>query len=142
MIAIPRAARGSSHPSHSGVIALSPSFLYLAYSMPATSALEAWEFDSSSDLKHIVNVAMERLAPPTFVGHLLSTRGDSLTLQVLEGLPSGDPRSLYYVRGHGAFVLARCEEWPPAQGSARKRILLTLLAFPQPRVGARDPATR
>ena len=110
--------------------------------MPGTAAVEAWEFDPSSDLADVVSVAMERLAPATFVGHLLSTRGDSLTLQVLEGAPTGDPRSLFYVRGHGAFVLARREEWPPVPGSARKRLLLTLLAFPQPVVTAQDPATR
>lgn len=110
--------------------------------MPATTSVEAWEFDYSSDLGDVVRVAMERLAPPSFIGHLLSTRGDSLTLQVREGEPTCDPRSLYYVRGHGAFVLARREKWPPARGSARGRILITLLAFPQPLVCARDPATR
>ncbi len=110
--------------------------------MPATAVLEAWEFDASSDLAHVVKVAMERLAPPSFVGHLLSTRGDSVTLQILEGEATGDPRSLYYVSGHGAFVLARREEWPPVRGSTRKRVLLTLLAFPQPRAGAHDPITR
>jgi hypothetical protein len=106
--------------------------------MLATAALEGWEFDSSSDLGHVVRVAMERLAPPSFVGHLLSTRGDSLTLQILKGEVTGDPRALYYVSGHGAFVLARREEWPPAPGSTRERVLLTLLAFPQPCAGARQ----
>jgi hypothetical protein len=110
--------------------------------MPAASAVEAWEFDPSSDMADVVKVAMERLAPATFVAHLLSSRGDSLALQVLEGEPTGDPRSLYYVRGHGAFVMARREEWPPAPGSGRKRLLLTLLAFPQPLVAAQGPATR
>src|SRR5512135_3385609 len=102
--------------------------------MSATATLEAWEFDPSSDLEYVVKVAMERLAPPSFIGHLLSTRGDSLTLQILAGEATSDPRSLYYVSGHGPFVLARREEWPPARGGARKRVLLTLLAFPQPRV--------
>ncbi len=110
--------------------------------MPASSAVEAWEFDSSSELAEVVRIAMERLAPPTFLAHLLSTRGDSLTLQILAGEPTGDPSSLYYVRGHGAFVLARREEWPPARGGVEKRVLLTLLAFPQPRVAASDPAAR
>jgi hypothetical protein len=105
-------------------------------------AIEAWEFDPSCDLGDVVKLAMERLAPPSFSGQILSTRGDSLTLQILEGEPTGDPRSLYYVGGHGAFVLARREEWPPVPGSERKRTLLTLLAFPQPRTGACDPATR
>jgi hypothetical protein len=110
--------------------------------MLGTTAVEAWEFEPSSDLGEVVTTAMERLAPPRFVGRLLSSRGDSLTLQVLEGEPSGDPRALYYVRGHGAFVLGRREEWPPAPGSSRMRILLTLLAFPQPLACAPGPATR
>ena len=110
--------------------------------MISAGAVEAWEFDSSSDLADVVQVAMERLAPPTFVAHLLSTRGDSLTLQVMQGEPSADPRRLFYVRGHGAFVLARREEWPPRPGGLRTRVLLTLLAFPQPRLAATNPATR
>jgi len=110
--------------------------------MEAAARVEAWEFDPSRDMADVVRVAMERLAPPTFVGHLLSSRGDSLTLQVLEGEPPDDPRRLLYVRGHGAFLLARREEWPPARGGTRKRLLLTLLAFPQPVVAAQDPATR
>jgi len=110
--------------------------------MPESATVEAWEFDSSSDLADVAKVAMERLAPPTLLGHVLSARGDSLTLQVLDGEPTDDPRRLYYVRGHGAFVLARREEWPPARGGTRTRDLRTLLAFPQPLVAARDPATR
>ena len=106
-----------------------------------TGAVEVWEFDPPSDLADVVKVAMERLVPPTFVGHLLSSRGDSLTLQVLDGEPTEDPRRLLYVRGHGAFVLARREEWPP-RADGRTRVLLTLLAFPQPLVAARKPATR
>jgi len=106
------------------------------------TVVEAWEFDPSCELGEVAKLAMERLAPPSFSGHVLSTRGDALTLQVSEGAPSGDQRSLYYVGGHGAFVLARREEWPPVPGSEVKRLLLTLLAFPQPLAGTGDPAQR
>lgn len=102
-------------------------------------AVPAWEFDQTCDLAEVVRLAMEHLAPPSFVGRVLSTRGDALTVQVIEGSLSGDPRSLFYVGGHGAFVLARREEWPPPPGGERKRLLLTLLAFPQPVAVARAP---
>jgi hypothetical protein len=109
--------------------------------MPGT-VVEAWEFDPSCELSDVAKLAMERLAPPSFSARVLSTRGDALTLQVQEGAPSGDPRSLYYVGGHGAFALARREEWPPAPGRAEKRLLLTLLAFPHPQAAPADPAVR
>jgi len=105
--------------------------------MNTGAPIEAWEFDASCDFTDVVRLANERVAPPTFTGHLLSSRGDALTVQVVEGEPTGDARSLYYVKGHGAFVLARREEWPPAQGRTSKRVLLTLLAFPQPYAAAR-----
>jgi hypothetical protein len=96
------------------------------------TAIEAWEFGPASDLADVVAVVAERRAPPCFVGHLISTHGDALTIQVTEGGPSSDPRALYYVKAHGAFLLARREEWPPARGCTAKRVLLMLLAFPQP----------
>lgn len=131
-----------SHPSHIRGRCPHTGISLACVRMHAIAAVEAWEFDSSSDLGDVVKIAMERLAPPSFVGRLLSTRGDSLTLQIVEGDPTEDPRALFYVRGHGAFVPARREEWPPAPGSVRRRVLLMLLAFPQPLVAARDPATR
>ncbi len=94
--------------------------------------VQAWEFDVSCDLGEIVELARGGDAPPSFTGRLLSTRGDTLSVQVTTGRPTGGPRSLYYVAGHGAFLLARREEWPPARPGAEKRLLVTLLAFPQP----------
>jgi hypothetical protein len=109
--------------------------------MNTGAPIEAWEFDASCDFGDVVHLAGEGVAPPTFRGHLLSTRGDALTVQVTEGDPTGDVRSLYYVKGHGAFLLARREEWPPAHGRTATRVLVTLLAFPQPRaaVGPHHP---
>ena len=98
------------------------------------TALEAWEFGPASDLADVVAVVAERRAPPCFVGRWLSTHGDALTIQVTEGGPSSDPHALYYVKGHGAFLLARREEWPPARGCTAPRVLLMLLAFPQPHI--------
>ncbi len=96
------------------------------------AVLEAWRFDPSSELSEVVALADERRVPPSFCGALLSTRGDALTLQLVEGAPSTEPDALYYVRGHGAFVLARREEWPARTPGGPPRLLLTLLAVPQP----------
>jgi hypothetical protein len=104
----------------------------LSVVMLVGGALEAWEFGPASDLGDVVVAAAERRMPPSFAGRLLSTHGDALTLQVIAGSPSGDPRALYYVRGHGAFVLARREEWPALDGGRSPRVLVTLLAFPRP----------
>jgi hypothetical protein len=57
--------------------------------------IETWEFDAACDFADVVHLASERVAPPTFTGYLLSTRGDALTIQVVEGEPTGDARSLY-----------------------------------------------
>jgi hypothetical protein len=104
--------------------------------------IEAWEFDFTRELSEIAQVAQERLAPPSFTGHVISTRGDAITLQVDAGEPSDGERSLYYLSGHGPFIVARREEWPPLPGRKAKRTLVTLLAFPQPRVAVTDPAVQ
>jgi len=104
-------------------------------------AVEAWEFDDSCDLGDVVEIVTERLAPPSFAGHLLSSHGDSLTVQLTSGTVTGSPRSLYYVRGRGSFVIGRTERWPAAPGG-RPRLLVTLLAFPQPTAVAGEPARR
>jgi len=108
----------------------------------AAAVVEAWEFDCSCDLVEVVAVATERSAPPSFAGHLLSSYGDSLTVQLTAGAVEPGPRSLYYVRGRGSFVLGRAERWPPAPGGGGARLLVTLLAFPQPGVAAGEPARR
>jgi len=83
-----------------------------------------------------MQLASERVAPPTFSGVVLSTRGDALTVQVVSGSPSGDPMSLFYLSGHGAFALARVEAWPPLPGRTQQRLLITLTAYPPARAEA------
>jgi hypothetical protein len=94
------------------------------------ASLEVWEFAATADMAEVVRVASDRLLPASFTGHLLSTRGDAITLQLSSGDAKRDFRALYYVKGHGAFVLSRREEWPAASGPLR--VLVTLLAFPRP----------
>ena len=101
--------------------------------------VEVWEFDPSCELGEVAKLASERLAPPSFTGCTLSSRDDVLTVQVMAGAPSRDARSLYYVAGRGAFVLARREVWPPAAGCAEQRILVTLVAARQPSSAVAPP---
>ena len=98
--------------------------------------VEAWEFDPGCDVADVMQLAAARVAPPSFTGLLLSTRGDALTLQLTEGGPSGDAHSLFYLAGHGAFALARVEAWPPLPGRQAPRLLVTLTAYPPPRAEA------
>ena len=98
--------------------------------------LEAWAYDPGRDLGDVLRVAAERAAPPAFAGHLLATRGDALTLQLADGAESARAGGLYYVLGHGAFVLGRREEWPARAAGGSRRVLVTLLAFPRPEAEA------
>ncbi len=104
------------------------------------SVVEAWEYDPSCELSDVMRLASARVAEPTFAGALLSTRGDALTVQVLFGAPTADPRSLFYVGGYGAFALSRLEAWPPLPGGSAKRFLVTLVAYPPAR--AEVPVSR
>lgn len=90
--------------------------------------VEAWEFDPSCELSDVVHLADARLAPPSLTGRLIAAREDALTIQVQSGPDRLDPRSLWYVGGHGAYVLARREEWPPPSPGGARRQLLTLRA--------------
>lgn len=100
------------------------------------TVVEAWEFDPGCDVADVMQLAAERVAPPSFSGVVLSTRGDALTVQVVHGSPSGDPMSLFYLSGHGAFALARVEAWPPLPGRTAPRLLITLAAYPPARAEA------
>jgi hypothetical protein len=97
------------------------------------SVVEAWEFDRSCELSDVMQLAADRIADPTFAGALISTRGDTITIQVLFGSPSADPCSLFYVAGYGAFSLSRLEAWPPLPGHSMDRFLVTLAAYPPAR---------
>jgi hypothetical protein len=69
-------------------------------------------------------VALDRLRPPDLHARLLSSTGDTITVEVVEGvLPMGD--DLLYVERRGPYEVARRETWPGQQ------VLLTLAAWPR-----------
>jgi hypothetical protein len=86
--------------------------------------LELWEFPRSFDLGAMVEVATERLTPPDLRAHLVSSRGDVLTVQLAEGRRTEHVEMLLHVRGRGAFEVLRREAWP------ERRELLVLRAWP------------
>lgn len=87
--------------------------------------LEVWEFPRGFDLASIGEIAQGRLTPPDFRAHLVSSRGDVLTVQLREGVPTAHVDLLLYVRGRGAFEVIRREDWPG------RRVLLTLSVWPR-----------
>lgn len=90
------------------------------------ATLEVWEFPEGFELDAIVAIVDDRLTPPDVRAHLVSERGDVLTLQLVEGKLTPHVRMPVYVRGRGAFDVVRREHWP------RGRVLLTLRARPEP----------
>jgi hypothetical protein len=86
--------------------------------------VEAWELPRSFALDAMADVAGERLTEPDIRARVISSRGDFLTLQVIEGAWTEHARMLLYVREHGPFEVIRREAWPLG------RLLLTLRAWP------------
>ncbi len=91
--------------------------------------LGVWEFDKELAPALAARVALDQLEPPDIEVLLLSSRGDVITVQVVEGAVS-DPATVFYVQRRGLYELVRAEEWPPVSG-AQPRVLLTLRAWPQ-----------
>ncbi len=85
----------------------------------------AWVYPRDLSGEVMPNIAMGRLMPPNLRARLLSTTGDTITMQLDEGTPpAGD--DLVYVERRGPFELVRRESWPEG------RVLLTLAAWPRP----------
>jgi hypothetical protein len=91
----------------------------------ADQLVEAWEFPLGFDLATITTIVQERLTEPDVRAHLVSSRGDVLTLQIARGRVTTHVPMLLFVAGRGAFELLRREVWPGP------RELLTLRALPQ-----------
>jgi len=87
--------------------------------------LGVWEFDGDEDLDEARAIAAEHMVPADLRAALLSSHGDRITLQVVEGRLTR-PGALLYVEGRGFFVLARSAQWLAAPGEDRGRSLLTL----------------
>ena len=93
-----------------------------------SETLGAWEFDKGIAVDVVAGVALDQLAVPDLEVVLIATRGDVITVQVVDGAVS-DPKSVLYVARRGLYEIVRDETWPALAGGA-PRVLLTLRAWP------------
>ncbi len=91
--------------------------------------IAVWEFDRELGAELATTTALDQLEPPDLEVVLLATRGDAITVQVVDGSVS-DSDSLLYVAGRGLYEVLRSEAWPPLQPGGPPRVLLTLKAWP------------
>jgi hypothetical protein len=94
-----------------------------------TEPLHAWEFDRDIGLEVAARVALDQLEPPDLELVLIATRGDVITVQIVEGTLA-DPASALYVASRGLYEILRTELWPPVTAGGEPRVLLTLRAWP------------
>jgi hypothetical protein len=86
--------------------------------------LEIWEFPRGFDLAAIAEIAERHVTEPDLRAHLVSCRGDVITVQVRQGRLTRHVDMLLFVAGRGAFEQLRREVWPD------RRELLILRAWP------------
>jgi hypothetical protein len=92
--------------------------------------LAVWEFEPDDNLAAATVAVLDGLVEAEFRALLLRSTGDTVTLQVVEGVPTAHADTVYYVERRGTFRLERREEWPPIRDGAPRRYLLTLRAWP------------
>jgi hypothetical protein len=94
--------------------------------MTPDAPLAAWIIECDVvDLGAVVRSAQDgELGQPDLELRLLSSTGDTIAVQVVDGVVPVDPAALLYVAGRGAYELLRRETWPGP------RVLLTLAAWP------------
>jgi len=91
--------------------------------------LKVWKFDRDVAPDLAARVALDQLGVADLEVVLLSTRGDVITVQVVDG-DMNDADEVLYVSGRGLYEVVRNESWPPATDGAPPRVLLTLKAWP------------
>ena len=80
--------------------------------MTEDSVLLAWEYPRGTNVGEMAEVALDEVPPPDLLARLLSSRGDAITVQVVDGVSPVNPEALLYIQGHGAFELLKREPWP------------------------------
>ncbi len=91
------------------------------------SLLHSWVFDRDRvDFGAVVRASQDGdMGPPGLQLSLLSSTGDTITVQVVDGIIPLDPDAVFYVQGRGTYEMLRRECWPGG------RTLLTLAAWPR-----------
>jgi hypothetical protein len=86
--------------------------------------LDLWEFPDSFDLGSMTIITQDHRTPADARAKLVSSRGDIITVQFVEGRLTEHVEFRVYVGGRGAFEVLRREAWPGG------RVLVTLRAWP------------
>jgi hypothetical protein len=99
--------------------------------------LRVWEFEPDTDHRVMQVAVLDELAgEPDFAGELVATRGDVITLQLVDGVGPSAPDAKLYVERRGPYELVRTERWPGVRGAV-ERVLLVMRAWPQGHVALR-----
>jgi hypothetical protein len=87
--------------------------------------LAVWVFPRELGHEQIQVAALAGTDAPELRVHVLSSTGDSISVQVVEGVVPLDPDAVLYVQRRGPFEIKRRDVWPGG------RVLLTLDAWPR-----------
>lgn len=87
--------------------------------------LGVWVFPRGTDPGEMARVAMDMGRLPDLHVQLLTSTGETVTVQVVDGLVPLDATGVLYVQRRGTYELLRREPWPGG------RVLLTLAAWPR-----------
>jgi hypothetical protein len=88
--------------------------------MNATSAVRVWQLTGGASDE----ARSHEERPPDFTGTCRQTRSGVLHLEVVSGVPTGDPSAMFVVEGRGAYELLRREGTGSAWGL--RKLVLTL----------------
>jgi hypothetical protein len=91
--------------------------------------MNVWEFERDDDLGAVTHRAMDSASPADFTADLVASTGDTITVRIVSGTPSRDPKLTVYVERRGAYEVVRRETWPQT-GEGRARVHFTLRAWP------------
>ncbi len=96
-----------------------------------SDTLALWEFPPEATSDEMDAIAQDRAQEPDAHGVLVSSRGDVITLQIVEGMVSGRSNSKFHIERRGGFEFLRREDWPAPAGGGTPRIMLTLRTWPK-----------
>jgi hypothetical protein len=88
--------------------------------MTATAAVRVWQMSAATP----DGLLAPGQRPADFIGTCLPSRSGVLYLEVVSGVPTGDPSATFVVEGRGAYELLRREGAGSAWGVRRLHLTL------------------
>lgn len=86
--------------------------------------LAVWGCRRDDDISAMARAALDMERVPDLHVRLLSSTGDTITVQVTGGIVPVEPAALVYVQRRGMYALSHRESW------SNGRVLLKLAAWP------------